>query len=395
MKKQPYFSTWSKQNAADSFEFIQADATTLTLADDKKLIDMTSISYQAILGHNHPHLQNALIEQVKLFSIASPKANFKLKYDTSQKLLSLMQKNDGKIFYTVSGAEAIENALKMARDVTQKNFILARSKSYHGATLGALSVTGDWRNEKHLGLPQYTVRIPEPKDDLDCTKTREIILATGAENIAAFCLETITGANGVFIPPQKWWDQIMKLAKEFNILIILDEVVCGFYRTGKAFGYMHYNIKADIICLAKGITAGMIPFGALWASEKIAKHYEKNILSQGLTNYAHPLGLKLLNSVIDILDDTNVNQSRIQIENALQKNLERFKQLKCVVDIRCIGSLAVIETNIATLSWKHFYDLGLYLMINKNLILLAPAFVMQLETLNQALDIIYDDLAKT
>src|SRR5690606_31748716 len=123
----------------------------------------------------------------------------------------------------------------IARDISKKQIVLARSRSYHGATLGALSVTGDWRNEAHQTVSDWTVRIPEPSEDPDLEKTKAIIEETGAENIAAFCLESITGANGVIIPPQSWWDGINKLAKQYDLFLIIDEVLCGFERTGKPF----------------------------------------------------------------------------------------------------------------------------------------------------------------
>ena len=286
-----------------------------------------------------------------------------------------MQKEDGKIFYTTGGAETVENALKIARDITKKRIVLARANSYHGATLGALGATGDWRNPAHLTPENWVVRIPEPMETDAIKKTREIILKHNPDQIAAIIIETITGGNGVFYGDQKWWDGIQSLCDEFNILLIMDEVVCGFHRTGKPFGYMHYNVRPDLITLAKGITGGMVPFGALWTSKKIADHYEQNVLACGLTNYAHPLGMAALKGVLSIVQDESFIKNLSAREIQFGQLLEDFKELSIVGDIRVKGLLAAVDIK-KPVEWKKFYQAGLYLVAHANRIILAPPLII-------------------
>ena len=132
-----------------------------------------------------------------------------------------MNKNEGKIFYTTGGAETIENALKIARDITQKKVVLARRNSYHGATMGALTVTGDWRNPAHQLPNEWVVRIPEPNEPNAILETKKIIEEIGGDNIAALIAETITGGNGVMIPTKEWWKEIEKMCRDNNILLIM------------------------------------------------------------------------------------------------------------------------------------------------------------------------------
>ncbi|MDO9181061.1 MAG: aminotransferase class III-fold pyridoxal phosphate-dependent enzyme, partial [Bacteriovorax sp.] len=299
----PYYISWSKQSDAATFEIESVDGATVTTTDGLRLIDMTSISYQAHFGHNHPTIIKHIKAQLDSIPMSSPKGIYPGKNQTTLDLLKYMKKENGKIFYTTSGAESVENALKIARDITKKKIVLARKNSYHGATLGALLATGDWRNPAHMTPEGWVVRIPEPNEENALEKTRSIILETGPDKIAAIIIETITGGNGVYAGTIKWWRGLKNLCLEFDILLIMDEVVCGFGRTGKAFGYMHYDVEPDLICLAKGISGGMIPFGAVWTSPRIANHYENNLLCCGLTNYAHPLGMAAMKGVLEILHE--------------------------------------------------------------------------------------------
>ncbi|RPJ73716.1 MAG: aspartate aminotransferase family protein, partial [Alphaproteobacteria bacterium] len=339
----PFYISWSKQKNATTFEIASVDGATITTTNGLRLIDMSSISYQAHFGHNHPIIIQHIKAQLETIPMSSPKGIYPNKIETTLNLLKYMKKEDGKIFYTTGGAETVENALKIARDITKKKIVLARSNSYHGATLGALTATGDWRNPSHMTPENWVVRIPEPNAMDAIAKTRDIILKHGPENIAAMIIETITGGNGVYAGSKEWWQGLRSLCNEFKILLIMDEVVCGFERTGKSFGYMHYDVEPDLICLAKGITGGMIPFGALWTSKKIAEYYEENILSCGLTNYAHPLGMAAMSGVLELVNDKNFINNLRKIEAIFKNELDQLKNLDIVKDIRVHGMLAAID----------------------------------------------------
>jgi taurine--2-oxoglutarate transaminase len=384
----PFYISWSAQNNVKTFEVTGVDGVNVftknELGKEHELIDLSSISYQAHFGHNHPKIVAAIKNQLDSICMSSPKGIYPQKIEATNKLLKLMNKSVGKIFYTTGGAETVENALKIARQITQKKIILARSDSYHGASMGALGVTGDWRNPPHLLPREWVERIPSPVEENALLETRELILKIGPENIAGIILETITGGNGVIIPSKDWWDGIQKLCREFNLMLILDEVVCGFNRTGPAFGYMNYKIEPDLICMAKGITGGMIPFGALWTSQKIADYYNDHILALGLTNYAHPLGVAAMNSVLDIVNDKNF---QIQLEDIIKlfhAEIESFVKFKVVKAIRKIGMLAAIDLN-QNIPFQVFFDQGLYLVAQEKRLILAPPLIINEAELFQAI----------
>jgi taurine--2-oxoglutarate transaminase len=385
MSTLPYYISWSKQKGATTFNIAAVDGVRILTDDGHELIDMSSISYQAHFGHNHPTIIKHLKDQLDTIPMSSPKGIYPGKNDSTYELLNYMGKLEGKIFYTTGGAETIENALKIARDITQKKVVLARKNSYHGATLGALGVTGDWRNSSHIMPSDWVVRIPEPQEPDAIKKTREIIKLTGGDKIAAIIIETVTGGNGVYYGDQDWWNGISELCEEFNFLLIMDEVVCGFGRTGKPFGYMHYNVKPDMICMAKGITGGMIPFGALWTSTKISDVYEERVLSCGLTNYAHPMGMAAMKGVLEIVKDSQFQSNLIGVEKVFQHSLDSIKKLKGVNEIRSKGMLAAIDLN-KSIDWKKFYDQGLYLVSQTNRIILAPPLIISESDLKSAMN---------
>lgn len=392
----PYYISWTKQKDASTFDITQVEGCkihSLKNGSPHVLYDMTSISYQAHFGHNHPVIIAEIKKQLDTIPMSSPKGVYPTKDETTSQLLSYMQKEEGKIFYTTGGAETIENALKIARHVTKKKIVLARSNSYHGATLGALAVTGDWRNPPHLIPGDWVKRIPEPEDDPTLSITESIIVDIGAENIAAIILETITGGNGVIIPTKEWWSKLSSLCKKHHILLIMDEVVCGFERTGKSFGYNHFDVEPDMICLAKGITGGMIPFGALWTSKRISDFYQEEVLVCGLTNYAHPLGIAALRGVLNIVTDQKFQETCKKGATLFQQSINDLKKFKVVNDVRVIGHLAAIDLH-QTIEWKEFFNEGLYLVSQKNRIILAPPLIMTEAELSEAMAKIQNVLSK-
>jgi taurine--2-oxoglutarate transaminase len=380
-----YYATWTKQENACLFPISGTAHDYFITPENNHIYDLSSTSFHTAFGFSYRPIINSLKNQIDDFTIAGPKTTFDLKEKASLKLLNYLKLREGKIFYTLSGAEAIENALKMARQTSGKEIILARKKSYHGATLGALSITGDWRNKEHLTLDKSTVRIPEPNDDPNCIQTEKIINDVGADKIAAFCLETITGGNGVIIPRQQWWDRISELCIKYNIYLILDEVVCGFGRTGKNFGFHHFNLKPDFVCMAKVITGGYIPFGAVYTSKDIANYYNKNTLSCGLTNYAQPLGLTVMSKVIETLETQEFIHHKERLEKSFNTILEHNKNSKNVKEIRSFGLLACIEIAV-DISVPELLKEGIYCSIIGKNIILAPPYIMEIMTLEDSLN---------
>lgn len=375
--KQPFLWTWAKQADATSLTVKASSNVSFFCSDKKNILDAMSSNFQAGFGHSCLPIKDAIKSQLDSFPVASPRFAFDLKTKVSLGLIDLVNRGDARIFYTLSGAEAIENALKMARQISGKNIICARRKSYHGATLGAMSVTGDWRGQGHFGVSEFTMRIPEPSEDPDLSKTRELIQTIGPENIAAFCLETISGMNGVIIPPKSWWDGISAICRENKILLIIDEVSCGFGRTGPAFSLHHYDISPDFVCMAKAITGGYIPFGALWVKESLASFYDGQMLSAGLTAYAHPLGLAACEAVLGVWKDKTFQETKLALEKEFAAGLDKLRKLTSIKEIRSIGTIAAIDLNDGhKKTWDDFIKAGVHLAVKDQTVVLAPPMNM-------------------
>ena len=383
----PYYFTWSHQPAQAPFPVERAEHDEFVLHDGRRVYDFLSTSFQANFGHSCQPIRESVVRQLDAMPIASPKASFELKERASHKLLEYLQLPNGKLFYTVSGSEAVENALKIARQVTGRQKVAARRKSYHGATLGALSVTGDWRNEPHFTLDDCTVRIPEPADDPDFAGAAQIIDDAEPDSIAAIIVETVSGANGVAIPTRAWFDACQATCREHGILLIVDEVLCGFGRTGAPFAFHSYGITPDLVCMAKGITGGYIPFGAVWTSADIASHYDEYLLSCGLTNYAHPLGLAAMEAVLQLLDDEGFQANKVELERLLAHACDEIRNWQHVAEVRCKGLLAAVDlVDHAAPTWDTLFASELHAFSKDNTLIVAPPFVSSPQRLRQAID---------
>jgi taurine--2-oxoglutarate transaminase len=318
--------------------------------------------------------------------VAPPKADFELKTRATQKLIRLLGFDNGKIFYTVSGAESVENALKMARHCTGRKTVGARARSYHGASLGALSVTGDWRRNGHIFFDPHVLRIPEPPEDPEGRGLRHAILEHGPDKIAAIVVETITGANGVIIPPSSWWKALGAVRAEFGIKVIVDEVLTGFGRTGHAFAFQQFEITPDMVTLGKAITGGYVPFGAVWTRQDIAEFYEDHVLSCGLTSYAHPLGLAVMEAVIDLLQETAFRDRARHLIDVFQSELQRIADCPQVKEVRQAGLLAAIDFEAeAGPTYAGCLEAGLHVVVKDGQIILAPPLVMDPRILRQCM----------
>jgi taurine--2-oxoglutarate transaminase len=384
--KTPYFFSWSKQESAPTIEVESTTNDSYLTPQGHEVYDLSSCSYHLSFGLRNERIIGAIKDQMDKLPVAGPKAVFDLKEEATRKLLDYLKLSSGKIFYTTSGAESVENALKLARLVTGKKFIIAREGSYHGATIGALSAGGDWRSDKHLSLSEYTLRIPKINDDQSIHKLKEVISTHGADKIAAIILETITGGGGVYKASRKWWKEVQDICRKNNILIILDEIVCGFGRTQENFAFHHYDIKPDFVCMAKNISGGYFPFGAVYVNNKVASEFEDKVLSAGTTNYGHPIGLRTLMTVIDILEDQEMISNKEQLAEILAEYKERISKQSNVVQVRRKGLLMAIEINKEAPTFKELVAQGLYVNCISSNFILCPIYTTTPERLKSALD---------
>ena len=385
-----FYYSWSKQSLAPDFPVVGARDDRLLLADGREVYDFISTSFQASFGHSHAGIIRAINRQLDVMPIASPKTRFDLKQNVSRRLLDAIGLGGGKLFYTVSGAESVENALKIARQVTGRPLVAARRKSYHGASLGALSVTGDWRNAAHRTLNEWTIRIPEHDQDPDLTETERCLDSVGTDQVAAVILETISGTNGMSIPPPTWLAGIQELCRNIGAMLILDEVLVGFHRCGPMFAFQDYHLCPDMVCMAKAISGGYIPFGAVWTSPAIARHYDNQTLACGLTNYGHPLALAAVEAVLDTLSDPSFQRHQSELETEFARRIDEIARLPIVQTTRHRGLMAAIELTVSAPTWAQAIAGGLHLYSSGNLIILAPPYVSTRESFDTAFSRLVD-----
>jgi taurine--2-oxoglutarate transaminase len=364
MSDQPFFFTWSAQKGAKGVEMTGGQGAWFTTSDGGRWLDLGALAYQVNAGHGHRRIIDAIKRQADALCVAAPTTVFPAKVELAERLLAMAPKGFSKVFFTLSGAEANENAIKMARIVTGRTKLVSRYRSYHGASLGALALTGDWRRPaaepvlpgvQHV-LDCYCDRCPFGKTLATCarecaTQFHDVLALEG--NVAAVFLEPVPGANGVLVPPPDYWPIVRQACDANGTLLVADEVLTGFGRTGKPFGFQHWDVVPDLITIAKGLTSGYAPMGAVLVSEKIAAHFEDKILACGLTSYAHPLGCAAALETLEVYEDEGLYGRAAALGPVLERELRavaaRLPGVRSFV--RGLGLLWALELVAAPERW--------------------------------------------
>lgn len=350
--------SWSKQKGLNPIPIEKAEGIYLYDFNGNRYADMSSQLVNLNLGHGNRAIIEAIQKQAEKYCYLSPAYGSEPRGELAKMIIELMPDNMGKVFFTNGGADANENAVKMARMYTGRQKVFSRYRSYHGSTFGAGNLTGEPRRYPlEPGIPgfvkffdPYLYREPlhfeseEAASAYYVAKLHEQVIYEGADNVAAIVLETITGSNGVILPPKGYLQGVRKICDEFGIMMICDEVMAGFGRTGKMFAFEHYHIKPDIVTFAKGVTCGYVQLGGVVVSKEIAAYFDDHLLSCGLTYSGHPLacaaGVACLNYYQEAKILENVNRSG----KVLGEILEEMKlNHKCVGDVRYIGLFSAIE----------------------------------------------------
>ncbi|MGN0671068.1 MAG: aminotransferase class III-fold pyridoxal phosphate-dependent enzyme, partial [Anaerovoracaceae bacterium] len=298
--------SWSAQNAISPLVVTDAEGIYFTTEDGKKFADMSSQLVNANLGHKNRALIDAICAQANKVPFIGPAFALESRADAAEAIVNLSGIEGAKVFFTNAGAEANENAIKIARQYTGKLKIFSMYRCYHGSSAGAGMLTGEprhWFNEpggpgfvKYDG--PYPYRAPkacrfESNDDIAdfyLELLENQILYEGPETIAAIFQESIVGSNGILIPPVKWYHGVRELCDKYGILMVVDEVMAGFYRSGKPFTFQNFGYTPDIVTFAKGATCGYVPLGGVICKPEIAHYFDDNQLGCGLTYSAHPMG---------------------------------------------------------------------------------------------------------
>lgn len=396
-----FFYTWTAQRDAAPLDIVGGSGARFQTADGGDWIDFGSMVWNANLGHAHPVMRRALAAAAERGLLAMPASVFPDKLRAAERLLEIAPRElqGGKVFFCLSGAEANENAVKMARLMTGRSKIVHRTRSYHGATLGMLSYSGDPRRAPfEPGLPGAVawddpyVAVPHP-GDLEAVLARE-----GPDTVAAVLLEGVVGANGVFVPPPGYFRRVRQICDRHGVLFIADEVLSGFGRTGRWFAVDHDDVSPDLLTCAKGLTGGYAPAGAVVASPRVARHFEDHPLVCGLTAYAHPLACAAIAAAIQVYRDEHLIRRAAGLGDWLRPRLESFvAERRQVRNLRGLGLLWAIDLMepgtdepAGAARMKRLRDAlaaqRLHLHKRENMIFLAPPLVASEGDLGTGLD---------
>ena len=349
--------SWSATGKVDPIPVARAEGIYLYGPEGQRWIDWNSQLMSVNIGHGHPKVIKAIQDQAAALAYAYPGMATEIRAKLSLRLAELVPGDLNTFFYTLGGAEANENAIKAARMFTGRHKILVRYRSYHGATHGAISLTGDprrWPTEP--GMPGV-VRVMDPKPyDYSFGTTEEeivrnnlayleeVIQYEGPKNIAAMFIETVTGTNGILPPPKGYLKGLKALLEKHGILLVTDEVMCGWGRTGKLFAFQHGDIVPDICTMAKGLTSSYLPLGVMAVSDRIANHFRENVFWGGLTYNAHPLCLASALAAVNALVEEGMVENAARMGEVMRGHMERLaKKHRCIKEHRNIGLFGTIE----------------------------------------------------
>jgi taurine--2-oxoglutarate transaminase len=351
------FYSWSVQSAVAPIPMVTGKGVYFWDADGKRYLDFSSQLMNLNIGHQHPKVIKAIQDQAGILAYAHPSMATEPRGLAGKKIADVAPGDLNKTFLCLGGAEANENAIKFARFFTGRHKILARYRSYHGATYGAIALTGDYRRlavepampgSVHF-LDPYCYRCPFGWTKETCHRecishVEEVIQYEGPNNIAAIIMEGVTGSNGLIVPPDDYWPRIREICNKYGILLISDEVMSGWGRTGKWFAVDNWNVVPDIITTAKGITAGYVPLGAVIVSDEIARFFDDKMLWAGLTYSAHPLSCAAAVATIETYEEDGLIENAARLGKTLGNRLEEIKRKHdSVGDVRYIGLFSALE----------------------------------------------------
>jgi taurine---2-oxoglutarate transaminase len=357
MNREYTFFSWSVQGQINPIPVEKAEGIYFWDADGKRYIDFSSQLMNTNIGHQHPKVVKAIQDQAAKLCFVHPGNATEPRGLLGKKLAEITPGNLKKTFFTLGGAEANENAIKIARFYTGRHKILARYRSYHGATHGAIALTGDYRRLAvepampggvHF-LDPFCYRCPFGQKKDSCKREcishlEEVIRYEGPDKIAAVIMEGVVGSNGLIVPPDDYWPRVREICDKYGILLISDELMSGWGRTGKWFAVDNWNVTPDIITTAKGITSGYVPLGAVIVSEPIAKFFDDKYLYAGLTYNGHALACAAAVATIAVYEEDHLIENAVTAGKHLGEALEGIKaRHPSVGDVRYIGLFSALE----------------------------------------------------
>jgi taurine--2-oxoglutarate transaminase len=412
MNREYTFFSWSVQSAASPIPMVRGEGVYFWDAAGKRYIDFSSQLMNVNIGHQHPKVVGAIQEQAGQLCFAHPGMATEPRGRLGQKIAEVAPGDLNKTFFCLGGAEANENAIKMARMFTGRFKVMSRYRSYHGATHGAIALTGDYRRLPvepampgvvHF-LDPYCYRCPFGWTRDTCHRecishVEEIISYEGPQNIAAIFMEGVTGSNGLLVPPDDYWPRVRQICDKHGILLVSDEVMSGWGRTGQWFAVDNWEVVPDMITTAKGLTAGYVPLGAVIVSDAIAKYFEDKMLWCGLTYSGHPLACAAGIATLDVYEEDGLIENAAQVGRYLGQRLEQIKaRHPSVGDVRYIGLFSALEIvkdkaskapiDPLTEVFTFLKENGLFTFVFHNILFVVPPLCITEAQLDEGLAIV-------
>jgi taurine--2-oxoglutarate transaminase len=405
---------WQAQSKASPIAVDHAEGVYFTSTDGRRYLDLNSQLMGVNIGHGDRRVIEAITRQGERLAYISPFMAFEGRAVLGRTLAELFPGDISKTFFTLGGAEANENAMRIAKLYTGRQKILARYRSYHGATSGVMQLTGDprrWPNEPGIGGVVHVLDPyhgpGRPVDDAETALRylEETIELEGPATIAAFFLETVTGTNGILIPPEGYLRGVRELCDRYGIMMVADEIMAGFGRTGEWFAIDHWGVVPDLITVAKGLTSSYLPLGAVGIRPQIADHFTDNVFWGGLTYNSHPMSVAAAIAVIDVMRSDDLVGNAKRMGEVLHTHHERMAERHPSVGLhRNLGLFGVLElvksrdtmeplspfnaTNEVMGRINRFLlDNGVYTMIRWNHVMTNPPLCINEEELGEAFDV--------
>lgn len=426
ISKEHVFYTWSAQAKVDPIAVKRAQGVYFWDVNEKRYLDFNSMTMCVNIGHGNSRVIKAMQDQAAELPYAAPGMTTKIRALASKTVAEITPHQAlSKVLFTLGGADANENAIKLARGCTGRHKILARYRSYHGATAGAMAATGDprrvtWEPNLMSGvvhfLDPYRYRstfhrtnpnISEEEFTRDyLNHLEEIIRYEGPHAIAAILMESVTGTNGIIIPPQGYMQGVRALCDKYGIIMIADEVMSGFGRTGRWFAIEHWNVIPDIMTMAKGLTSAYAPLGAVAMKPEIAAAFNEHAFESGLTYTSHPISLAAAVANINVMRDERIVEHAAAMGPVLNRLLTDLGEAHpSVGDVRSIGLFGIIElvrdrkTKEPMAPWngsspemnalkKYCLDNGLFLYTHWHTVLIIPPLIVTEEQLQEGFQVL-------
>jgi taurine---2-oxoglutarate transaminase len=417
--------SWSKQAGLNPIDAVSAKGVYFYDRDGKKYIDFSSQLMNVNIGHGNQRITEAVAKQMQQFAYLFPGVASEVRGALGKKLAEITPGNLSKALFTLGGAEAIENAIKLARIYTGRHKIITHYRAYHGATYGAISASGgDPRGHvaDAQGLPNfihvenpYAYRCPwgtnstEECGEKALEHLERVLQFENPESVAAILMEGESGSSGCIKYPPFYLKKIRELCDKYGILMIDDEVMSGFGRTGKMFGIDNHGVTPDIMCMAKGLTSGYLPLGAMMVTDKIANHFNDIPLVLGLTYSSHATCCAAALENIKIIEDENMVANAVEMGKYMEQQVEKLKEKHLSIgDFRNTGLLGCIELvknrdtkepvtpfnakaadmEVTSRMAAKVRELGMHTFVRWNWIFIAPPLNITREEIDEGLEIV-------